>query len=511
MHSSSPSLPAPARRLPRPALAATVLMAALVLAGCMGTPLATPDPHAGVAVPAAFAQDRAPGAATAATDGSAAHWTTAPPAEAQPRGAWWRAFQDPVLTALVERAGEANADIAQAAARLAAARALLRSADADRAPQIGASAGVSRQAGAGSAAGTGPATLGTAGLGVSYEPDLFGRLSRASDAARLDAQARAALLQSTRLLVQSDVAQAYLQLRSVQAERALVAESLAAYRDTLRLTQRRYQAGDVAELDLARVQAEVAATEAEALAMERQQVSLQNALAVLTGEVASAFAVQPAAAEAALPVIPPGVPGTVLARRPDVSAAQAAVLAAQARVGVAQAAWFPAITLTGNGGFASPELGDLFRWSARAWSVGALLSLPIFDGGRRAAEEDAARARLDEALAAHRGQVLGAFRDVEDQLGALRLLSAQAQAQGRAVDAAVRATRLSDARYRNGFVSQLELLDARRSELRNRRQALQVRTAQYTATVGLVRALGGGWGDEAPAAQAGGTPVAWNR
>ncbi|WP_159227372.1 TolC family protein, partial [Pantoea sp. 18059] len=142
--------------------------------------------------------------------------------------------------------------------------------------------------------------------------------------------------------------------------------------------------------------------------------------------------------------------------------------------------------LTGNGGFASPELGDLFRWSARAWSVGALLSLPIFDGGRRAAEEDAARARLDEALAAHRGQVLGAFRDVEDQLGALRLLSAQAEAQGRAVDAAVRATRLSDARYRNGFVSQLELLDARRSELRNRRQALQVRTAQYAATVGLV-------------------------
>ncbi|MDA8519880.1 efflux transporter outer membrane subunit [Acidovorax sp. NCPPB 4044] len=476
-------------RLPRLA----PLVAALALAGCMGTPMSPPDPHAGVAVPSAFAQAPA----------GAVPWTTALPAEAQARGAWWLAFGDPVLSALVERAGEANTDVAQAAARLAQARALLRSANADRSPQVGASTGVARQAGAGTTGGSAPATLGTAGLNLSYELDLFGRLARASDAARLDADARAALLQSTRLLVQADVAQTYLQLRSVQSERALVDESLAAYRDTLRLTQRRYQAGDVAELDVARVQTEVAATESEALALERQQVLLQNALAVLAGEVASGFSVQPAASEAALPVIPAGVPGTVLARRPDVSAAQAAVLAAQARVGVAQAAWFPAITLTGSGGYASPELGDLFQWSARAWSVGALLSLPIFDGGRRAAQEEGARARLDEALAAHRGQVLGAFREVEDQLGALRLLSAQADAQGRAVDSAARATQLSDARYRNGFVSQLELLDARRSELRNRRQALQVRTAQYTATVGLIRALGGGWGEGAPTSTGG--------
>lgn len=457
------------------------LAAALVLAGCMGTPLAPPPEHAGVAVPATFS-----------ADGTAA-WTTAPPAEAQPRGAWWLGFQDPVLSSLVERAGDGNTTVQEAAARLAEARALLRSADAERAPQVGASAGVSRQAGATTTGSAAPATLATAGLSASYELDLFGRLSQASDAARLDAQARDALLQSTRLMVQADVAQTYLQLRAVQAERALVGESLAAYQDTLRLTQRRYQAGDVAELDVARVETEVAATESEALALERQQALLAHALAVLVGEVASGFAVPAAAGDTALPVIPPGVPGTVLARRPDVSAAQAAVLAAQARVGVAQAAWFPAITLTGNGGYASPELGDLFKWSARSWGIGALLSLPIFDGGRRAAQEEGARARLDGALAAHRGQVLTAFREVEDQLSALRLLAGQAEAQGRAVQSAARATQLSDSRYRNGLVSQLELLDARRSELRNRRQALQVRTAQYTATVGLIRALGGGW------------------
>ncbi|MDA8447621.1 efflux transporter outer membrane subunit [Paracidovorax valerianellae] len=476
------------------------LAAALVLAGCMSSPVAPAPEHGGVAVPATFSE----------ADG-ARSWTTAPPAEAQPRGEWWLGFQDPVLNGLVERAGRGNTTVQEAAARLAEARALLRSADANRAPQLGVSTGVSRQAGANTATGGPvPATLATAGLNVSYELDLFGRLSQASDAARLDAQARDALLQSTRLMVQADVAQTYLQWRSVQSERALVEESLAAYRDTLRLTQRRYQAGDVAELDLARVQTEVAATESEALALERQQVLLNNALAVLVGDVASGFTVAPAAnggpaAEAVLPVIPAGVPGTVLARRPDVSAAQASVLAAQARVGVAQAAWFPAVTLTGNGGYASPELGDLFKWSARSWGIGALLSLPIFDGGQRAAQEEGARARLEGALAAHRGQVLTAFREVEDQLGALRLLAGQAEAQGRAVQSAARATQLSDSRYRNGLVSQLELLDARRSELRNRRQALQVRTAQYTATVGLVRALGGGWGD-APAQVAAARP-----
>jgi multidrug efflux system outer membrane protein len=463
----------------------TPLAAALALAGCMTQPLAPADATAGVPVPAAFA---------------AAPWTVAPPAEAQPRGAWWQAFQDPVLDALVERAGAGNTTIQQAAARLAEARALLRSADADRSVQVGAQGGVVRQAGANTAGGATPATLAQAGLNVSYELDLFGRLSQASDAARLDAQAQAALLQSTRLMVQADVAQAYLQLRAVQAERVLVDESLAAYQGTLRLTQRRYQAGDVAELDLARVQTEVAATESDALALAREEQTLAHAIAVLVGEVATGFSVPAATGDAALPVIPPGVPGTVLARRPDVAAAQASVLAAQARVGVAQAAWFPAVTLTGSGGFASPELSDLFKWSARAWSASALLSLPIFDGGRREAGVQGAQARLDAALAAQRGQVLTAFREVEDQLGALRLLAGQAEAQDRAVASARRATQLSDARYRNGLVSQLELLDARRSELRNRRQALQVRTAQYLATVGLVRALGGGWGDAAATA-----------
>jgi multidrug efflux system outer membrane protein len=183
----------------------------------------------------------------------------------------------------------------------------------------------------------------------------------------------------------------------------------------------------------------------------------------------------------------------VLTRRPDVSAAQNAVMAAQARVGVAKAAWFPNIALTASGGYASGELSDLFKWSARAWGVGLLASLPLLDGGRRRAGVDAASAEFDGAIAQYREQVLVAFKDVEDQLASLRLLGEQAQAQGRAVASARRTTSLSDARYRAGYVSQLELLDALRSELRNRRQALQVRSAQYQSTVALVRALGGSW------------------
>lgn len=459
------------------------LVAALALAGCA---TALPELPQQPEPPAQFK--------------ASGRWTTTTPAEAQDRGRWWQAFGDPVLAALVERAAERNTAIHEAAARVAQARALVRSANAERLPQVGAGASVGRASGANTVSGASPATLWQAGVEVAYEPDLFGRATGRRDAAALDAQAREALLQSTRLLVQAETAQVYLALRALDVERALVRETVEAHRGTLRLTERRHAAGDLAELDVVRVQAEVAATEADALALDRQRAALEHALAVLVGDAASSFALEAREWTTGLPVVPPGVPATVLARRPDVAAAQSSLLAAQARVGVAQAAWFPSVALTGVGGFASPELGDLLRWSARAWSVGALLSLPIFDGGRRDAAVQEAKAQLDAALARYRGEVLVAFREVEDQLSALHLLHEQAQAQGRAVDAARRATTLSDTRYRNGLVSQLELLDARRSELRNRRQALQVRAAQFQATVGLIRALGGSW-DAPPRSQ----------
>lgn len=462
------------------------LAAALFLAGC-ATAL-PPLPTAADTPPQFKEQQR-----------QTEHWTIAQPAEAQSRGTWWKAFNDPVLDDLAERAGANNTGIQEAAARLAQARSLVRGAQADRAPQIGVGAGASRGAGANTASGATPATLLEAGVNLSYEVDLFGRLGRVRDAAELDAQSREALLQSTRLLVQAEVAQTYLALRAVDTERTLVQDTATAYGDTLRLTQRRFEAGDVAELDVIRIQTELAATEAEVFALNRGRAELEHALAVLVGEPASGFALAATNGDRALPVIPAGVPGTVLARRPDVAAAQASLLAAQARVGVAQAAWFPSVSLTAAAGYASPDIGDLFKWSARAWGIGALMSVPLFDGGRREAGVQGAQAQLDAAAASYRGQVLNAFREVEDQLSALRWLQDQSQAQGRAVSAAQRASAISETRYRNGLVSQLELLDARRNELVNRRQAQRVEAARQQATVRLIRAIGGGWESGAPA------------
>jgi outer membrane protein, multidrug efflux system len=452
----------------------STLAASLVLAGCSNLPAidATQLP----ATPVAFKEART---------------ATGSPTPPPPSGAWWQAFDDPVLNDLVRRALERNDRIQIAAARLAQAQALVRGVDARRSPQIGLSASAFR--GTQSQTGNVPLTrLGASGI-LSYEVDVLGKLSQATDAARLDSESRESLLRSARLLVQAEVAQTYFSVRALDEEGAIVRHTVAAYGDTLRLTESRLRAGDVAQLDVERVRSDAAATEADAVVLQRQRSQLEHALAVLAGETVSEFQVAGSEWSATLPSVPGGVPGTVLTRRPDVTAAQRQLLAAQTRVGVAQSAWFPDVQLTAAGGFASAGLSDLLKWSARSWGLGALLSLPIFDGGKRDAGIAAARADMDAAFAGYREQVLVAFRDVEDQLSALRLLEEQARVQEVAVSSASRATTLSQARYRNGFIGQLELLDAQRSELRNRRQATQVRAAQYQATVGLVRALGGSW------------------
>lgn len=469
-------------------LTAALIAGALALAGCATVPDDSTDRAAALpALPEQFA----------ATD---PRWTTAAPADARFRGTWWRVFADPVLDDLVARAERDHPSIRIATARLAQARALARATDAGRQPQATLAAGGTRVAGPLINAAGAEGTLTNLTGSLSYEVDLFGRLARTSEAAVLDADAREALLQGTRLLVQAGVAQAYFALRAVDEERRLVRGTLAAQDDALALTERRFRAGLVAELDLERARTEQAAIAAEGLALERQRGELEHALALMIGELAGVFRLAERDWDTALPTIPPGIPATVLARRPDVAAAQRALLAGQARLGAARTAWFPNLTLTASSGFASSELGDLFRSSMRAWGLGALLALPLLDGGRREAGVRSAQAERDALVAAYREQVLVAFRDVEDQLSALRLLADQHDVQARAVAAATRARVLSESRYRSGLVSQLDELDARRTELRNRRLALQVRTARYQATVALVRALGGGWDTAAVAA-----------
>jgi len=407
-------------------------------------------------------------------------------------------FADPTLDDLIRRADHGSFTVGEAAARLAQARAIQQATIAAQWPTLGLSANATREEGPLTNAASSSGPLYVVGANLAYEADLFGRLARESKAAGVDAAQREALLQAARLLVQADIAQTYFTLRGLDAERALLRGTAASYRRTARLTEGMVREGLASELTLVRLRAEAESVAADALTLDQRRAEVEHALAVLVGEPAPGFQIAPTTRAASLPSIPPGIPGTVLVRRPDVEAARRAMVAAQIRSGVAQDRWLPTLSLTASGGFASATLGSLFTGSAVGSGLGALLSLPVFDGGRYLAGVAKANADLDAAAASYGQQILVAFKDVEDQLSALRLLAAQQATLQRATDAARQTTALVESNYADGLASQFELLDAERSELRIRRQALTVHAARYQATVGLIKALGGGWDAPAP-------------
>ncbi len=265
----------------------------------------------------------------------------------------------------------------------------------------------------------------------------------------------------------------------------------------LNLVDRRFRAGETSELDVARARTELSVTRAEAIALTRRRSELEHALAVLVGKAPSELSLERAPLAFEPISIPAGLPSALLERRPDIAAAERAMAAANARIGVARSAFFPRLTLTGAAGFESADIDDLFRWSSRTWLlgplVGTVLSLPLIDGGRNKALASAATAQYDEAVADYRQSVLVAFREVEDSLAGLRILSEQAREQALSIDSAKRAAQLSNTRYRNGYVNYLEVIDAERSVLGTQRAATQIGRERALATVGLIRALGGGW------------------
>ncbi|HEY8003096.1 MAG TPA: efflux transporter outer membrane subunit [Phenylobacterium sp.] len=411
---------------------------------------------------------------------------------ARPDPQWWRAFGDPVLEDLVTRGLRDGVSVEEAAARLAQARAHLVAADATRRPAVTLDANASAQGGPLINAIGASGGLVEASARLSYELDIFGRLSKGRQAARSDVRAGEALLRDARLLTAADIARTYVSLRVTDEEARLLAASAADARETLRITEGRRQSGFETDVAVARAQAELGEIDADALSAERRRHELLHALAFLVGDPALALPIAVGPLEAP-PTIPAGIPSTVLDRRPDVGAARSALDAAALRLGVARTAWLPSLNLTASGGFASPQLGELIGSSVRSLGLDLLMALPPFDGGRRKSGIAAARADLDLAQAHYRRQVLTAFRDVDDQLSALRLLEQQTAVAGRTVEAADRALALSTSRRGNGLASQLEVLDARRADLRDRRAALQVRGARYLATISLIQAMGGGW------------------
>jgi multidrug efflux system outer membrane protein len=464
----------------------SLALAALALAGCAAPELRAPE----IDIPSAYKEDAQQG-----------RWKTAQPAEAQERGQWWKAFNDSALDKLIEDATAANPNLAAAAARVRQARAIAGVAEADRVPQVNLEGGVQRarvsplSLGLPEGTPVSPETLNRARLTASYEVDLFGRVSNNISAAQADAQASAATYRSVLLALQADVAQTYFRLRAADAELAFLNQTVGLREENVRINQRRYDLGDLGELDLERSKTELSTTRSDAIALERQRAQLEHALAVLLGRPAAAFSADhnPLQSAAALPVIPAGLPSALLERRPDISTAQQAMIAANARIGVAKSAVFPALQLTAAGGGESSELADVFRWSSRTWMVGALLSLPVIDGGRTRNNIVRSEAALEEAVAQYRQSVLTAFAEVEDNLAGLRTLAGQTQAIDDAVASARRSAALADKLYQAGHSGYLDVIDAQRNLLTVERSAVQLRGARATTTVALVRALGGGW------------------
>jgi len=472
---------------------------AVLVAGCAAS--AFHQPH--VDIPAAFKETE--GMVKTASDGTT--WTPARPAEAQPRGEWWRAFGDAQLDGFVAQAVRASPTLDVALARLRQARALAGVAEADRSPQLGVDAGGQRARAAPVELGLPPESPSVPGtsyharLSASYEVDLFGRVSSNVAAARADAEGAAASYRSVLLALQADVAQTYLHLRALDAEQATLDDAVVLRDENVRINERRFTLGDIGEFDLSRARTELATARAEAIALGRQRAASEHALAVLLGEAPAQFAlaVKPLRDGEALPAIPAGLPSTLLERRPDVAAAQRAMEAANARIGVARSAMFPALSIVAGGGGVTDTIRDIGSYSAHSWALGAVLSMPIIDGGRNRANIERNQAALDEAVGSYRQRVLAAFGEVEDNLAGVRVPAAEAVEVDRALVSARRSADLARKLYDAGRSSYLDLLDAQRALTSVQRQAV-LRGERALAAVALVRALGGGW--DAPRAGA---------
>jgi len=427
-------------------------------------------------------------------------WKEASPADAIARGNWWSVFNDPALDRLERQAAESNQDLKAAVARVSQARALARSAKADFFPSLSLDPSASRGRTSENALNPMPNRLGNdfrVPLDLSYELDLWGRVRRSFEGANADAQARLAAFENTLLLLKADVAQNYFALRALDTERAILRNTIQLRREALDLVNSRYKGGAASELDVSRAETELNSTEAELLAVDRNRAEVEHALAVLEGTPASEFAVKelPFDANTLPPVIPAGLPSELLERRPDIAEAERLLAAANARIGVAKGAFFPVVRLTGAAGFESLDVDSLFNWESRLWTLGPSITLPLFQGGRNRANLQRSKAVFEENAAGYRQRVLVAFKEVQDALTGARLLSRQAEAQERSLASARRTADISDARYRAGLVSYLEVVESERTALTAERDSARLTGQRLLTSVQLIKALGGGWAD----------------
>jgi multidrug efflux system outer membrane protein len=425
-----------------------------------------------------------------------AGWAAATPMDSASRGKWWEGFGDPVLNDLETRAEQASPTLAAALARYDQARAVARIDTAELFPQIGASGEALRtRSSANAPGGTGtPKTFNdfTVGAALDYELDLWGRIRNQVKASRADATASAADLASARLSLQASVADAYVRLRGLDAEAALLDRSVEAFTRAYELTDKRHKGGIASGIDVNRAQTTLGNARAQVSAIANQRAATEHELAALVGAVTSDFSVAPQVQTLAAPDVPPGTPSELLQRRPDIAAAERRMYAANARIGVAKAAFFPTITLGLGGGWEATH-GDLLKTPNTFWGLGPLsAALSFFDGGRRNAEVKLSRAEYDEIAANYRETVLTAFRQAEDGIAAIRLLTRQSVDQRDAAAAAQRTSDLALTRYRDGASDYLEVVIAQTDALEAQRALLSAETDRARSSVALVKALGGG-------------------
>jgi outer membrane protein, multidrug efflux system len=423
---------------------------------------------------------------------------------------WWEVFGDAKLNELQAEATKANPQLQAAAARVTQARAVARVTEADLLPTVNfdPEASRSRQSENRPIQPGSPLIAYTANrfkvpLDAAYEIDFWGKIKRSSESAVARADAAGAAYRTALLSLQGDIAQNYFALRSLDAERAILRSNIELRQQGLALTRSRFKGGITSELDVTRAEAELAATEAESIGIGKRRAELEHALAVLQGKTPAEFNLAESPLDLAPPKVPAGLPSELLERRPDVAEAERLAAARNAEIGVAQAAFLPAVRLTGQAGFESADLSDLLRAGSRIWTTGIGLALPVFEGGRNKANLERAQAAFEENRALYRQRVLVAFQEVESSLAGLRVLAEQSAAQQRAVVSAQKSTQISNTRYKAGLVTYLDVLDAQRTALANQRLATQLAGQRLVSSVALVKALGGGWqGDKQAVAPA---------
>ncbi len=460
------------------------LVAALSLAGCRVGPN--------------YRVPTAPAPPAYSDNGHNGDWTAASPADASLREDWWTIYGDPVLNDLERRCAASNQNIAAALHAYEQAHDVVRENRADLYPTVSIGGDASRNK---LSANKPLRPSGQSAdywdflipLNISWEPDFWGRIRRQIESVSADAQATAADLANTRLSLQGTLVVTYLQIRGIDLQVQLLETALSAYTQTLQLTQDRLSGGLASEIDVQQARAQLEQTRAQLVDLGVQRAQYEHAIAVLVGEPATGFQIAAGPLATAPPGIPTGIPSQLLERRPDVAAAERRVAAANAQIGVAKAAYYPTVTLGAEGGLESQMISRLFNTSSTQWNSGPSASEVLFDAGRRRAQADYALAEREQATALYRQQVLSAFRDVEDQLSALRVLEQEAAITQAAVEAARRSTELSTIRYKGGLSAYFEVLTNQTIELNDERAAASLVARRLVASAQLQMALGGGW------------------